>query len=309
MDRRRVPALVLFVSLFLPWYEVEGPDAAPTRRHRVRGLLDLRRPARAGGGSRALRCSWSRPCRKRPAVGIALEALVTTVAGVVAILLVCPRAQRARGPRGAGGTPFGTVRAAAAWIGLAAPLGCFVGSIVAMRDERLVGAGSPDRLDRAPGRRPARDRDAPLAVTLRPPAPRRRRGDDRGAGAPVRDGARLVQHHGRRRGPPPGEARAAAGGRRADEIEREVQKDARVDRRERGEERLAARRRDRPRDPARPAGHDRARGRRRLPARGGPPVRAASHAQRPGRGHRHGHRAADRLPDHPGAGLRRAPRS
>jgi len=127
--------LVLFVSLFLPWYQVDDItlDLSAFQAFAVFDVM-LLLLAVAGMGVFVVTA-----VQKTPAVGIAVEALVTVLAGVVSILLVF-RVLNLPDPLDS--IPGGG-RAAFAWVGLAATWGVLVGSVVAMRDERLSEPGRP----------------------------------------------------------------------------------------------------------------------------------------------------------------------
>jgi hypothetical protein len=137
-----VSGLVLLVSLFLPWYEVEGVqlDVSAFEAFSAFDVL-LVLVALAGMAVVAVIA-----VQEAPAVGIAVEALLTLVAAVVSILLFF-RVLNLPDPLdsipGAGRTAF-------PWVGLAATLGVFAGSLVAMRDERLSKPGRPTDSTGAP---------------------------------------------------------------------------------------------------------------------------------------------------------------
>ena len=127
-----VSGLVLFVSLFLPWYDVAGAEVSAFEAFAVYDLLLV--VMAALGISLVVVTS----AQKSAAVGIALDGLVTVLAAIVAILLVF-RVLNMPGNLDAAGAD----RAGFAWVGLAAAFGVFVGSLVAMRDERLSKPGRP----------------------------------------------------------------------------------------------------------------------------------------------------------------------
>ena len=144
MDLRRLRAgewvagvsgLILLVSLFLPWYEVEntGLDFSAFQAFAIFDLL-LLLVAAAGMAVFVLTA-----VQETPAVGIAVEALVCLLAGVVGILLVF-RVLNLPDPLD---SMAGGGRAAFAWVGLAATWGVCLGCLVAMRDERLSEPGRP----------------------------------------------------------------------------------------------------------------------------------------------------------------------
>ena len=139
MDLRRLRAgewiagasgVLLFVSLFLPWYDAAGTDVSAFEAFAV---VDVVLVALAALGLVLVAVTASQPSA---APGIALDALLTIIAAVVAILLLFrvlnlpADLERAE-------------RAAFAWVGLAAAWGVFAGALVAMRDERLSKPGRP----------------------------------------------------------------------------------------------------------------------------------------------------------------------
>ena len=137
MDLRRLRAgewiagasgAVLFVTLFLPWYDAAGTDVSAFEAFAV---FDALLVAIALLGVSLVVVTASQPSA---AVGIALDGLVTIIAAVVAILLVF-RVLNLPGE--------GAERATFAWVGLSAAWGVFVGALVAMRDERLSKPGRP----------------------------------------------------------------------------------------------------------------------------------------------------------------------
>ena len=139
MDLRRLRAgewiagasgVLLLVALFLPWYDAAGTDVSAFEAFAV---FDVLLVAIALLGVSLVVVTSSQPSA---AVGIALDALVTIIAAVVAILLVFRVLNLPGDLEGAG-------RAAFAWVGLAAAWGVFAGSLLAMRDERLSKPGRP----------------------------------------------------------------------------------------------------------------------------------------------------------------------
>jgi hypothetical protein len=137
--------LVLFVSLFLPWYRVESTPAVDITAFEAFSVFDIMLVVAAAAGMAVLVVM---AVQETPAVGVAVEALVTIVGGVIAILLLFRVLNVPGELEVAAGQPFETVRTPAAWIGLAAAFGVFTGSLVAMRDERL---SEPGRLTDATG--------------------------------------------------------------------------------------------------------------------------------------------------------------
>lgn len=130
-----VSGLVLFASLFLPWYEVER-ISLDVSAFEAFSVFDVLLVLVAVAGVAVLVVT---AVQEAPAVGIAVEALVTLLALVVSILLVF-RVLNLPDPLD---STAGAGRAAFAWVGLAATVGVFVGSLVAMRDERVSEPGRP----------------------------------------------------------------------------------------------------------------------------------------------------------------------
>jgi len=151
MDLRRLRAgewiagvsgVVLFVSLFLPWYHVESV-ARDLTAFQVFTMFDVVLVMVAALGAALVLVT---AIQSTAAVGIALDALVTIVAAVVAILLVF----RVLNLPGDLETDAGADQATFAWVGLAATFGVFAGALVAMRDERLSKPGKPTDASGAP---------------------------------------------------------------------------------------------------------------------------------------------------------------
>lgn len=121
--------LLLGMSLFLPWYEQTGAggalDLTAWEAFAVLDLLLLLLAALAVG---LLIVTAVQPTA---AVGIAADALLTLVAGAIAI----PTVFRLLNP------PGDLERGPFAWVGLAAVLGVLTGTVLAMRDERLSKPG------------------------------------------------------------------------------------------------------------------------------------------------------------------------
>jgi hypothetical protein len=123
-----VSGVVLALALFRPWYSDEMADYTAWEAFSVLDVLLLALALLAVG---LLVLTAVQPTA---AMGVAADALLTLVAGAVAI----PTVIRVLDVPALGA---GAERAAFAWVGLAAVLGVLVGSIVAMRDERLSKSG------------------------------------------------------------------------------------------------------------------------------------------------------------------------
>jgi hypothetical protein len=166
MDLRRLRAgewiagvsgAVLFVSLFLPWYRQEPREGVEDEF--TRAIVE-----RAGSTDISAFDAYSVvdillvlvaalgvavfvvvAVQQSAAVGIALEALVTIISGVVALVVLVrvlnfPDELAAfNDPR----NPFEASRTAWIALGPLATIGVCVGSLVAMRDERLSKPGHP----------------------------------------------------------------------------------------------------------------------------------------------------------------------
>lgn len=158
MDLRRLRAgewiagvsgLVLLVSLFLPWYEIqEGIVFGPPGRLDARAsawdaftVLDI---LLALGALAAIAVVIVTATHATPAVPLAMQSLLTLVSLLLLVLVLF----RLLDPpdvsfvEGSGGPVREQVeeisRAAGAWLGLAGTLGIVVGGLIAMRDERLT---------------------------------------------------------------------------------------------------------------------------------------------------------------------------
>ena len=139
MDLRRLRAgewitaisgAVLVVSLFLPWYRAGDDDVTAFEAYALVDLLLLLT------GVLAVALLVVTATQKTAAVGVASDALLTLFAGIVLVIALI-RALNLPGDLEATGAD----RAAFLWVGLGALLGVLVGSVVAMRDERLSGPG------------------------------------------------------------------------------------------------------------------------------------------------------------------------
>jgi hypothetical protein len=135
MDLRRLRAgewvagiagLVLLVALFLPWY---GDDAGTRTGWQSLGALDV---VLALVALSALAIPFVTAFHRVPAVPLAHQSL-TALAGLLAVLLVLIRVLNM--------PDWATDREEGLWVALAGTLGVVVGSLVAMRDERLTREG------------------------------------------------------------------------------------------------------------------------------------------------------------------------
>jgi len=155
MDLRRLRAgewitaasgVVLALSLFLPWYTVEALE--PVAGRRIAGtlhvtaweafsLIDVLLLVLALLAIGLLVLTAVQPTA---AVGIAADALLTIVAGVVAIVTLI-RVLDIPGSLDGPERVAMTGRAPFAWIGLAAVFGVLAGALISMRDERLSRPG------------------------------------------------------------------------------------------------------------------------------------------------------------------------
>ncbi len=164
MDLRRLRAgewiaavsgVVLFVSLFLPWYRQEPRE----------GVQDdfLRGVAREAGSTDI--SAWDAftvvdvmlagvavlgvallvvtAIQKTPAVTIALDGLVGLVVGVALVVVVVRVLNFPDGLEPFDRSPFEVSRTAFILLGPLATFGVFAGAMVAMRDERLSKPGRP----------------------------------------------------------------------------------------------------------------------------------------------------------------------
>ncbi len=141
MDLRRLRAgewiaaaagAVLIVSLFLPWYEAGPLDATAWEAFSIFDVL-LFVAGAIGVGVLLITASQG-----TAAVGIATQSLAFLITGPIAVATLI-RVLNLPGDLDAAGAG----RAAFAWVGLLAALGVAVGSLVAMRDERISSPESP----------------------------------------------------------------------------------------------------------------------------------------------------------------------
>jgi hypothetical protein len=141
MDLRRLRAgewitalsgVVLAVSLFLPWYSRGEVDYSAWQAFAIVDVLLFLLAVLTIG---LLVLTAVQPTA---AIGIAADALLTILAGVVAIIAVIRVLNLPGSLEALGGA---LERAPFAWVGLLAVLGVLVGATVAMRDERLSRPG------------------------------------------------------------------------------------------------------------------------------------------------------------------------
>ena len=149
----------LVVSLFLPWYSVGDGELSAFEAYAAVDLL-LLLLGLLGVGLLVVTA-----VQRTAAVGVASDALLTIVAGVVVAVAVI-RALNLPGELEATGAD----RAAFLWVGLGAALVVLVGSVVAMRDERLSPPGRHTDATGVPV-------DAPPAIETLPAPPREGRSE------------------------------------------------------------------------------------------------------------------------------------
>ncbi len=140
MDLRRLRAgewiaaasgTVLVASLFLPWYTAGDEEVSAFEAYSVVDVLLL------GIGLLGIALLAVTAAQRTAAVGVASDALLTLVAGIV-VIVAAIRAANLPGDLEASGAD----RAAFLWIGLAAAAGVLLGAVIAMRDERLSKPGA-----------------------------------------------------------------------------------------------------------------------------------------------------------------------
>lgn len=140
--------VLLAVSLFLPWYRRDAAPGGEGGRDfsawQAFSLLDVALLVLAALAVALLVATALAPAA---AVGVAADALLTILAGVVVIatalrVLDLPDSLELAGAD--------LARAPFAWLGLAAEVGVVVGTTVAMRDERLSGLGGQTDATGAP---------------------------------------------------------------------------------------------------------------------------------------------------------------
>jgi hypothetical protein len=141
---------LLLVSLFLPWYGIDGESLSAWESLAVIDVV-LALVAALGIALPLVTAS-----QRVPAVPIALAALVTLV-GVLGLVLVLARL--AALPEGADGREW------AIWLALAGVAGVTAGAALGMRDERLSPPGRHTDLTGRPAPPP------PEIEAVRPPRP------------------------------------------------------------------------------------------------------------------------------------------
>jgi hypothetical protein len=150
MDLRRLRAgewitaiagIVLLASLFAPWYGADDVEA--TSGFGALALLDIVLALVAAGAVALWFITAAQPL---PAVPLAVNVLVC-LSGLLAALLVLFRVIDLPGDA--------TAREWGLWLGLAGALGIVVGSLIAMRDERVSRPGRPTDLSGRPVPPPA----------------------------------------------------------------------------------------------------------------------------------------------------------
>ena len=154
--------LLLFVALFLPWYELgEGivvgpPDAldAHASAWDAFTVLDL---LLALGALAAIAVVFVTAAQATPALPLALEALIALFGLLLLVLVIFrladpPDVSFLESTAGAATRERveDIDRATGAWLGLASVLGIVVGAFVSMRDERRSPAGRPTDLSGVP---------------------------------------------------------------------------------------------------------------------------------------------------------------
>ena len=125
-----ISGVVHVVSLSQPWYSAGEDDVSAFEAYGVADVLLLLL------GLLAVGLLVLTAIQRTAAVGVASDALLTLVAGVVLVVAVL-RALNLPGDL----ETIGAERAAFLWVGLAATLGVLVGAVIAMRDERLSKPG------------------------------------------------------------------------------------------------------------------------------------------------------------------------
>lgn len=142
-----VSGAVLVGSLFLPWYSADRTRATVDySAWEAYAMVDV---LLAASGLLAIGLLMLTATQRTAAVGVAADSLLTLFAGAVAIVAAIRVMNMP-----AGLEHVGAGRAAFAWIGLAAAFCVLVGTMVAMRDERLSRPGEPTDGTGAPIERP-----------------------------------------------------------------------------------------------------------------------------------------------------------
>jgi hypothetical protein len=154
--------LVLFVALFLPWYElgqgiVVGPPDALDAHASAWDAFTILDVLLALGALAAVAAVVLTALEATPAVPIATESLVTLLAMLLLVLVVFRLADppdltflESTSSAAARSHVRDIDRAAGAWLGLAGVAGIVVGGLVALRDERRSPAGRHTDLSGVP---------------------------------------------------------------------------------------------------------------------------------------------------------------
>jgi Tryptophan-associated transmembrane protein (Trp_oprn_chp) len=171
MDLRRLRAgewlmgasgLLLFVALFLPWYElgeglVTGPPDVLDAHASAWDAFTILDVLLALGALAAIAVVVVTALEATPAVPIALQSLVTLFAILLLLLVVFRLADppdvtflESTSAPGARSVVEDLDRVAGAWLALVGVLGVCVGGLLAMRDERRSPAGRHTDLSGAP---------------------------------------------------------------------------------------------------------------------------------------------------------------
>ena len=141
--------VVLVVSISMPWYEVEVPPHGGASGRGIGGSLDLTAWEVFSVidvlllvlGVLAIVLLVVTASQPTAAVGIASDALLTILAGVVASITAIRLINLPGALEGVDRLGADTGLAASAWLGLAAVFGVLAGCTIAMRDERLSRSG------------------------------------------------------------------------------------------------------------------------------------------------------------------------
>ena len=136
-----ISGVALLASLFTPWYGTE--DAPATSGFESLAVLDV---VLALVAAAAVALLVVTAAQRLPAVPLTFNTLVCLL-GLLAVVLVVIRTLDL--PDGADAREWGV------WLGLAASLGIAVGSLIALRDERLSRPGRPTDLGGAPAPPPS----------------------------------------------------------------------------------------------------------------------------------------------------------
>jgi drug/metabolite transporter (DMT)-like permease len=131
-----IAGVVLLASLFAPWYGAEGVPA--TSGFESLAVLDIVLALVAAAAVALLVITAT---QRLPAVPLTFNTLVCLL-GLLGLVLVVIRALDP--PSDADAREWGL------WLGLAGALGIVVGSLIALRDERLSRPGRPTDLGGAP---------------------------------------------------------------------------------------------------------------------------------------------------------------